>query len=70
VLADIGRRGDVGDRRDVVPVDAVAQAKGKGGQQQADRIGFGGHRWIIEAPARAGRARHVAGFMRLATLRR
>jgi hypothetical protein len=60
VLADVGRRGDVSDRRDVIPVDAVAQAKDKGSQQQADSIGFRGHLPIIGAPARAGRARHVA----------
>ena len=34
----------------LVPVDAVAQAQDEGGQQQADRVGFGGHQPIIGAP--------------------
>ena len=38
-----GRAGDVGDRRDVVPVDAVADAEQEAGQQDAEvRRGGGG----------------------------
>jgi hypothetical protein len=41
-----GRAGDVGDRRDVVPVDAVAQPEDQGGQQQGEGSGIG-HRGIM-----------------------
>ena len=52
-----GRAGDVGDRRDVVPVDAVANAQQEAGEQDAEvRRGGGGcgdrgddveHAWIL-----------------------
>ncbi len=43
VLGDVGRRRDVRDRRDVVPVDAMAQAEHEGGHEQSDGIGLSGH---------------------------
>ena len=37
------RAGDVGDRRDMVPVDPVADAEEGGGDEEADRLGRRGH---------------------------